>query len=446
MDTEIEMTREAIVSAYTAGRREFQNLCLAGIDLSGTDLRESNFSGSDLSGAKFVGSELESVSFEKTNLSHATMTRAHMKGARFGWSNCTGVDFVGADLRQITAQAANFSETLCIRANFNEADCLGAIFTGMNGMAAQFQEANLECADLTAANLSNTDFRAINGPWANFSQSRLNWSNFTLAQLEAADFEGSNLTGATLRAANLSFSNLQNSILQSADAYFSNLSGAKVPLDPQKLANVSSARITYQTYTRSDWQKEDLRAWQNRGATILDFEALPTHVQKYIREGKCNLRISFNVFVQNDEQRALEALIFAIFGRQPSFRILSVLHALPQSIVAFVSERDEDIERFTTALRTHYWRGQLELVKEMYADCCRIHTDRRNESVQPKDVISLLESLSANIDQIQALVSVSPEDQIRRLSEQLEDTEDTSDKKSQVTWSSVYRALSPIKT
>ena len=354
-----------------------------------------------------------------------------------------GADFVGADLKGALAQAANFRGALFIRANMTETDCLGAIFSGINGMAAQFQEANLECADLSQANLSNVDFRGINGAWANFSQTRLNWSNFTLAQLEASDFEGANLTGATLRASNMSFANLQGSNLQSSDAYFSNFSGALIPQNPQTAMNVSSVRITYQTYVRSGWRKENLREWQARGATILDFEAFPQEVQGYIRAGRCNLRITFSTSVQNDEQRALEALIFAFFGRQPSFRILSVRHDGRESTVAFLAPSDEAIERFAMSLRDHSWSEQSESIRSMYEECCKIHSEagKFEATSSKRDVIEVLGRLSGSVAHIQALLSVSRDDHIRRLSEKLAEGDTVAEEKSQVRWSSVFKPI-----
>ncbi len=437
MDTNNPMTREELIEAYARGERDFSELALNGIDLSGLDLSEINLSNSNLNGANLVGTNFSKANLTKADISGAAASRANFSDAEMGWCLCVGTDLIGADFRRVTAQGTNFTNALGIRAHFDEADCLGAIFTNMNAMAAQFTEANLECADMTQANLSNALMEGVNAPWCNFNEARLNWANLSWAQLEAASFEGANLTGACLRAANLSFANLSKSFLLSADAYFANLSGTMIAGGRTGIANVSSARITYQTFSRSEWTREDLREWQNRGASILDFEAFPKDVQDFIRQGRSNLHITFSTPVRVEEQSALESLIFLLFGDDPKFRILSVDHDQMTSTVAFRADHDEDIERFTTAIRKCTWRLQQEVMLLAYRERC-LHADSTQGSIYARrDIISILNRLCNNVMHIQALVPVDEDDHIRIIAEQMADASLTPPDKTSVTWSSV---------
>lgn len=435
------MSREAILEAYERGERQFCNLDLSEVDLSGVDLSKSDFSGSTLHKTNFTGSTLSGSCFSKADLQHATLSRAHLDEAELGWSNVSEADLVGADLHGCHAQAALFSGALLIRANFTEADCLGVNFSGANAMAALFQEANLECADFSGATLSNADLRGCNASWANFSRTRLNWANLNWAQIEAANFEGANMTGANLQAANLSFSNLLHTNLLSADAYYTVFSGCLLPQSPREMANASCARITYQTMTRSQWTKDMLRAWQDRGAAILDFEAFPTDVQNFLREGVCNVRITFSLPIRDLEQQALEVLSEHLFGHQPDFHILSVHHDNFISTVAFRTGSDEATDMFVQALQKRIWSSpdSAEAIERVYEE--RMKRRKKDTKLLPK-MNRVLTNLSEHIAHVQALVNVGEDDHIKQLSARLEAEEQpVSAAKKQISWSNVFRRI-----
>ena len=440
MNNNEQMSRETLLEAYQKGERQFCNMDLSEMDLSGVDLSNSDFSGSILHKTNFSGSKLTGACFSKADLQHSTLSRAHLEESDLGWCNVSEADLVGADLHACHAQAALFSGALLIRANLCDADCLGCNFSGANAMAAQFQETNLECADFSGATLTNTDFRGCNASWANFSRTRLNWANFNWSQIEAANFEGANMTGVNLQAANLSFSNLIHTNLLSADAYYTIFSGSLLPSFPKDLANVSCARITYQTMNRSQWTKEMLRSWQNHGASIVDFEAFPTDVQNFIREGNCNLRVTFSLPIRDLEQQALEVLIEHLFGHQPDFHILSILHDNFISTVAFRSDSDAVTDTFVEALQKRVWLNPnvAEAIDRVYQE--RMKTRKKDSKLMPK-MNRILSNLSEHIAHVQALVNVSEDDRIKQLAERLEVEESVPTAKKQLTWSSVFRRI-----
>ena len=424
--------KEALLSAYSQGERDFHRWQLDRLDLSGCDLNGCDFSDASMSGTNLLGANLKNANLCKADLTGATLSRAVLTGTDLSWAKLSDAALVGVDLRRSKARATNFSNALMIRARLNDADCLGAIFTHVNATAAQFESCNLECTDFTHAMLMNANLCGANCSWTNFYEARLNWANLSWALLEAADMEGANLTGASLRATNLSFANLNGGIFVGSDLYFANLSGALIPADALSAARISSARLTSQTFSRSKWSQEDLRNWQQRGAIILDFGELPKDVQAFLKLGTCNLRIYFSLSIDPEYQMALETLIFLLFGQEAEFRILSIQTDNKHSQVAFFAKHDEDIDSYITCLKNKTWEEKSDVILDHFS-ALKTPTDAAKF-----DVIHALTILSEHIVHIQALIPLKDE-QMRKLQSQVAPNECVEDK-AQVSWSSVSLA------
>ncbi len=424
------LTREEMLELYEKGERDFHDRQLDGIDLSGCSLQQINLSGSTLVGASLIGTNLNGSNLSRVDFSNSIMSRASLVECDFSWTKLSGVDLSGTDMHGSKARAAVFSNALMIRTKLNDADCLGAIMTNMNATAAQMESTNLECADLSGSSLMNANLCGANCSWANLSNARLNWAVLSWCLLEAADLENSNLTGANLQGANLSFSNLEEAIFTGADLYFANLSGALISRDQMPVARISSARLTSQTYIRSQWPKELLREWQRKGGIILDFEALPRDVQSYIREGDCNLRMYFNTPVSEQGRIALEVLIFHLLHNTNTLRILSVYNEKNKGQVAFYSPDIHDVELFISAMRGKIWQSDTNAIEKEF------HNYQAASHVTDMDVIQALDDLSANIFHIQALVPVSEDDRTRVMQARLAPG-DKAKKNAEITWSSV---------
>lgn len=421
--------RNKLLSDYQKGERNFCGKKLSHIDLSACTLDGSDFSDADFTGANLCGASLKNAKLIHTDLTGAKLSRATLQSADVSRAIFTNADLVGADLRHAIARAADFSNALMLRARFSDSDCLGAFMTAVNATAAQFETANLECTDLSHAVMMNANLNGANCAWANITDTRLNWAQMNWCNLEAADMELANLTGVSLRGANLSFSNLDQAILTGADLYFANLSGAKLPESLPVSMRIASSRITFQSFTRSNWTKEQLRDYQNRGAIILDFDAFPRDVLTFIRKGNCNLRIYFDTVVDNRTQIALETLIACLVNETQSLQILSVSTHDQKSQVAFRSSDPDNIDKLVTALREHTWHNKKNIIREKF-DLSYASNDK---SI---DVFALLDHLSANIKHIQALVPVSKDDKTKQLQSKLEPY-DKLDETTQISWSSV---------
>ena len=425
------LDRESFLARYEAGERDFRDYQLDGIDLSNCQLSQCDLSGASLIGANFKGSCLREVNFSKANLTRSILSRANLSESDLSWARISGADLAGTDMHHAKARAANFSESLMIRTKMNDADCLGAIFCGINATAAQMESTNFECSDLSGATLMNANMCGANCSWANLTDARLNWANLSWCLLEAADLENANLTGTCLQAANLSFANMDNTVLTGADLYFANLSGTLLPPNQLPAARISSARLTSQTYSRSKWSRELLRDWQHKGAIILDFESLTRDVQKFIREGDCNMRIYFTHPIETASRTALEVLIFHLTHAQNSLRILSINNENDRGQVAFFSPNTSDIELFVSSLRGKSWHCDLESIEKEF------HEYQAASHVDDLDIVQALDALAADIYHIQALIPVSAEDRTCKLQTKLEPCDKNIEKKTQVSWSSI---------
>lgn len=429
-DKQERCNRQRLLDLYASGTRDFHGWQLSGEDLSGCEFsgcnfRDANFAGSVLTDCNFEGSDLS-----QSDLSMAKLSRANFRNANLSRACLSHAEAIGTDMRHIQARGTNFSGALLLRARFNDADCLGALMSGVNATAAQFESANLECSDFSDAVLMNANMNGVNGSWANMSNARMNWATLSWAKLDAAGFEQSNLTGVSLRGANLSYANLSQTILTGADLYFATLSGAVLPHDIEA-ARVSSVRLTSQTYTRSQWDVATLREWQQRGAMVLDFEALPREVQVALKKGECNLRIFFTCALDADARVALETLMSLFSQDSHDFRILSESMEQGKKQMAFYAPRHDCVDSFVSALRNKSWHDPMEAqaIVKLY----QASDASRDKSL---DIIALLDNLAAHIYHIQTLVPIDHDDQTRQIQIRLKPS-DNLNEQTQVSWSSV---------
>ncbi len=429
-ETKPKVDRELFLSMYEKGERDFRDRVLDGIDLSGCHCESCDLSGSSLIGANLKGADFHGSTFIKSDLSGSNLSRANFSECDLSWARLAGADLTGTDMHRAKARATGFSDALMIRTKLNDADCLGAIMMGINATAAQMESTNFECADLSGATLMNVNLCGANCSWANMSDTRLNWANLSWCQLEAADMENANLTGSCLQAANLSFANLDNVILTGADLYFANLAGTLLPKE-MPTARVSSAKLTSQSYTRSQWPKELLRAWQRKGAVILDFESFSRDVQEFIREGDCNLRIYFMRPVEPRTRIALEVLIFHLIHSLNSLRILSVFNTQEHGLVAFYSPNPADIELFTSSLRNKTWHSDISGIEKEFLDY------QTTSHIETFDIVEVLDEIANQILQIQELMPVGNEDRTSLYQEKLTPGDKRIERKKQVSWSNI---------
>jgi uncharacterized protein YjbI with pentapeptide repeats len=128
------------------------------VDLSGADMRDSDFMGAmmrraNLSGCYLNPSHLYRADLRETNLSRALLNGANLRGADLRGANLEGADLdrailSEANLTGASLRRANLSRTNLDRANLTDADLTDANFNG----------AALTRTNLSNANLAGTDF------------------------------------------------------------------------------------------------------------------------------------------------------------------------------------------------------------------------------------------------------------------------------------------------
>lgn len=127
------------------------------VDLSGADIRNSDFMGAILPRANLSGCLLNSCHLYRANLTMANFSRAMMEGANLRGANLTNADLSDADLDRATLSEANL--------------------TGANLKGAKLARTNLTGANLTDANLSGV----------NLNRAALVRTNLTRATLLGCD-------------------------------------------------------------------------------------------------------------------------------------------------------------------------------------------------------------------------------------------------------------------
>jgi hypothetical protein len=136
---------------YMACRRSDHLIRLAGVDLSGLDLRGLNLAHADLSGANLRGCDLTDARLSDADLSGADLTDAVLRGVYA--DNATFIDaiLVRADFRK--SERDLYYGTHLMGANFDGADLTDACFVGAELGAARFAEARVRGADFRSARM-----------------------------------------------------------------------------------------------------------------------------------------------------------------------------------------------------------------------------------------------------------------------------------------------------
>ena len=131
------------------------------VDLSGADLRESDFMGAMLRRANLSGCYLNPVHFYRADLREIDLTgtlmnRANLRGADLRGANLEGADMdsailSGANLTGANLSGANLSRVNLDRANLTDANLTDTVFHGAALTRADLSGATLEGADFYSA-------------------------------------------------------------------------------------------------------------------------------------------------------------------------------------------------------------------------------------------------------------------------------------------------------
>lgn len=225
-----------------------QGICLSEQDLSGIDL-----SGLDLTGASFVKSNLTGAVFKGANLYQANLSGAHLQRATLDnacleKANLEGVNLAGKNLSGLNMAGANLRDAILSRAILDKTNLLSADLSRVQAHRTSFREADLSGACLDEAILHKTIFKKANLNNASLDQSGLKGTDFSDAEMH-----GTLLTRTYLGAA----------IWQGADTGSLSLEGSDLRRVNPKSLNFEDASLA-----GSNMQGMDLRGCVLKGANL----------------------------------------------------------------------------------------------------------------------------------------------------------------------------------
>lgn len=177
-------------------------------------LTEAFLAGANLGGARLRDSDLWGSVLESAVLRDADLSNSNLAGAQLD-----GADLERASLRKADMRGCALKEADLERALLDDADMRGAM---------------LQAADLQYASLRRT----------NLNRSNLSGANLRGASLEETNLTGANLRGANLRGAMLSAADLRLAELENADFLGANLVDAVLPEDPEDVVRLFGSAKT----------------------------------------------------------------------------------------------------------------------------------------------------------------------------------------------------------
>jgi hypothetical protein len=101
--------RLQILKRYQKGDRNFKDMDLRQVDLSGLRLFQADFSQTNLFGANLAESDLRQAQFSAANLGQANLQNADLQGADFTGANLRRADLGGANIRNARFESAQMT-------------------------------------------------------------------------------------------------------------------------------------------------------------------------------------------------------------------------------------------------------------------------------------------------------------------------------------------------
>jgi uncharacterized protein YjbI with pentapeptide repeats len=139
--------------------------------------------------------------FQDLNLEGAQLAGVDLSGANLRFSSLNGANLTGANLQNTQLSFSDLSNTQLPGANLSNSESMMAKFIGANATRANLSNAILRIPDFTGADFTGADFTGANLQRLNRSQNQLNGANFTGANFTGANLTKANFTGADLTGA-----------------------------------------------------------------------------------------------------------------------------------------------------------------------------------------------------------------------------------------------------
>ncbi|GHO77798.1 hypothetical protein KSD_55690 [Ktedonobacter sp. SOSP1-85] len=150
-------------AGVVAQKSNFQGSALRGSDFTGADLTGSSFRGSDVREANFAGANLTDCNFSTLDLRNANFREAILVRTNFSMSGLDQAAFINVTLTDVNLTMTNLRKTIferCrfLRVNFTYSDLRGLRFDGQTFIGVMFGKASLNDASFRGATLKQVSF------------------------------------------------------------------------------------------------------------------------------------------------------------------------------------------------------------------------------------------------------------------------------------------------
>ena len=163
------------------------------INLSASNLPQSDFAGVIAHKGKFHGSALRGSDFSGADLTGSSFYGSDVREANFDRANLTDCNFSASDL-----VGAAFRETILVRTNFSSTGLDGATFIGV-----KLTDVKFNYTDLRKTIFEGCTFLGVNFHYSDLSGQRLDGQTFVGVTFDLPALKDVSFQGATLR--NVSF-------------------------------------------------------------------------------------------------------------------------------------------------------------------------------------------------------------------------------------------------
>jgi uncharacterized protein YjbI with pentapeptide repeats len=168
-----------LVASQLTSTRDYREKQLLNLDLGASDFPNLDFAIFQMAGVRFWSSQLPNARFDHAELPHANLNFANLRGASFRDTNLRDATFQQSDLAGANFEGASIEGAEFVEAGFDRA---------MLASTASYR--NKRLTDMRFANIDFFDF--------DFSGQNLRGTVFERTPLEGASFRGADLTNAVL--------------------------------------------------------------------------------------------------------------------------------------------------------------------------------------------------------------------------------------------------------
>lgn len=264
---------------------------LAGIDLTGADLRDLDLSGRDLRGALLEAAQLDGAKLDEADLTGAVLCRATLAGTSFRSAKLHDANLGDTDLRGAIFDLAELRRATLMRARLDGGSFRNADLTGATLLDATFGSVDFEGALLEKVTFLRVDLRGVRLAGAAMMQAQLVECDVSDVSFEGANlrstawvdtkavgtrFVDANMTQAALaKGIDTTRANFSGATLDRASLRGATMPGALFVGARLRFADLSEARAAGARFDHADARgmlaiRIDLRGGSMRSASFLD--------------------------------------------------------------------------------------------------------------------------------------------------------------------------------